>query len=77
MAYFKEKKLPAHAIKLNVTDRVAYAKAAAEAEAGFGKIHVLVNNAGVGGSGQAEKLRPLKTGTTWWASTWGCYQWSW
>jgi len=55
MAYFKEKKQPVHPIKLDVTDRVAYAKAADEAEAVFGKIHVLVNNAGVGGSGSVEK----------------------
>ena len=55
MAYFKERKLSVHPIKLDVTDRVAYAKAADEAEAVFGKIHVLVNNAGVGGSGTAEK----------------------
>ncbi len=45
--YFKEKKLPVHTIKLNVTDREAYAKAADEAEKVFGKIHLLVNNAGV------------------------------
>jgi NAD(P)-dependent dehydrogenase (short-subunit alcohol dehydrogenase family) len=55
MDYFKENKLPVHSIKLDVTDRVAYARAADEAEAVFGKIHVLVNNAGVGGSGSAEK----------------------
>lgn len=55
MTYFKAKNLPVHPIKLDVTDRVAYAKAADEAEAVFGKIHVLVNNAGVGGSGPAEK----------------------
>jgi NAD(P)-dependent dehydrogenase (short-subunit alcohol dehydrogenase family) len=57
MAYFKEKKLPAHPIKLNVTDREAYVKAADEAEKVFDKIHVLVSNAGVGsGSGPVEKL---------------------
>jgi NAD(P)-dependent dehydrogenase (short-subunit alcohol dehydrogenase family) len=55
MVYFREKKLPVHPIKLDVTDRAAYARAADEAEAVFGKIHVLVNNAGVGGSGSAEK----------------------
>jgi NAD(P)-dependent dehydrogenase (short-subunit alcohol dehydrogenase family) len=57
MKYFKEKNLPAHPIKLNVTDRVAYAKAADEAEEVFGKIHVLVSNAGVGaGGGGIDKL---------------------
>jgi NAD(P)-dependent dehydrogenase (short-subunit alcohol dehydrogenase family) len=57
MAYFKEKKLTVHAINLNVTDREAYVRAADEAERVFGKIHVLVNNAGVGsGGGPTEKL---------------------
>ncbi len=56
MAYFKEKKLPVHPIKLDVTDREAYARAADEAEKVFGKIHVLVNNAGVGGGGPIESL---------------------
>jgi NAD(P)-dependent dehydrogenase (short-subunit alcohol dehydrogenase family) len=57
MQYFKEKGQPVHPIKLNVTDREAYVKAADEAEAVFEKIHVLVNNAGVGsGGGPVEKL---------------------
>jgi NAD(P)-dependent dehydrogenase (short-subunit alcohol dehydrogenase family) len=54
MAYFKEKKLPVHPIQLDVTDREAYAKAADEAEKVFGKIHVLVNNAGVGSGGPVQ-----------------------
>ena len=37
-----------HAIRLDVTDRPAMAAAADEAERVFGKVHVLVNNAGVG-----------------------------
>jgi NAD(P)-dependent dehydrogenase (short-subunit alcohol dehydrogenase family) len=37
-----------HAILLDVTDRRAMAGAADEAERVFGKVHVLVNNAGVG-----------------------------
>jgi NAD(P)-dependent dehydrogenase (short-subunit alcohol dehydrogenase family) len=53
---FKGKKLPVHFINLNVTDREAYARAADEAERVFGKIHVLVNNAGVGAGGPIEKL---------------------
>jgi NAD(P)-dependent dehydrogenase (short-subunit alcohol dehydrogenase family) len=36
------------AIKLDVTDRAAFARAADAAEARFGKIHLLCNNAGVG-----------------------------
>jgi NAD(P)-dependent dehydrogenase (short-subunit alcohol dehydrogenase family) len=37
-----------HAIRLDVTDRAAMAAAAGETERVFGKLHVLVNNAGVG-----------------------------
>lgn len=51
MAYFKENGGEVHPIKLNVTDREGYARAADEAEEVFGKIHVLVNNAGVGSGG--------------------------
>ncbi|MCR4772093.1 MAG: SDR family NAD(P)-dependent oxidoreductase [Oscillospiraceae bacterium] len=47
LPYFKEKGWPVYGIRLDVTDREAYAAAADEAEAAFGKIHVLVNNAGV------------------------------
>jgi NAD(P)-dependent dehydrogenase (short-subunit alcohol dehydrogenase family) len=57
MAYFKEKKLPVHPIKLDVTDRDAYVKAADEAERVFGKIHILINNAGVSAGG------PIQTTT--------------
>jgi len=57
MAYFKENGSEVHPIKLDVTDREAYVRAADEAEKVFGKIHVLVSNAGVGsGSGPIEKL---------------------
>ena len=37
-----------HAIKLDVTDREAMAAAADETERVFGKLHVIVNNAGIG-----------------------------
>jgi NAD(P)-dependent dehydrogenase (short-subunit alcohol dehydrogenase family) len=47
LPFFKEKGWPVHGIKLDVTDREAYAKAADEVESVFGNIHVLVNNAGV------------------------------
>jgi len=57
MAYFRENGGEVHPINLNVTDREAYVRAADEAEEVFGKIHVLVNNAGVGsGGGPTEKL---------------------
>jgi NAD(P)-dependent dehydrogenase (short-subunit alcohol dehydrogenase family) len=42
------------ALKLDVTDRVAYAAAANAAEAKFSKIHLLVNNAGVAVVGPTE-----------------------
>ena len=57
MAYFKENGGEVHPIRMNVTDREAFAKAADEAEGIFGNIHVLVTNAGVGsGGGPIEKL---------------------
>jgi NAD(P)-dependent dehydrogenase (short-subunit alcohol dehydrogenase family) len=42
------------ALKLDVTDREAYAQAADAVEAKFGKIHLLVNNAGVAVVGPTE-----------------------
>jgi NAD(P)-dependent dehydrogenase (short-subunit alcohol dehydrogenase family) len=56
MKYFKEKNLPVHPIKLDVTDREAYVKAADEAEKVFEKIHVLVNNAGVATGGPVQMM---------------------
>jgi len=47
LPYFRERGWPVHGIQLDVPDREAYARAADEAEAVFGKIHLLVNNAGV------------------------------
>ena len=60
MAYFKEKKWPVHPIKLDVTDREAYARAADEAETVFGKIHILINNAGVGVTGGDIRVNTFK-----------------
>jgi NAD(P)-dependent dehydrogenase (short-subunit alcohol dehydrogenase family) len=42
------------ALKLDVTDRAAYARAADAAEARFGNVHILCNNAGVGVVGPTE-----------------------
>jgi NAD(P)-dependent dehydrogenase (short-subunit alcohol dehydrogenase family) len=56
MKYFNEKKLPVHPIKLDVTDREAYARAADEAEKVFEKIHVLVSNAGVASGGPPQMM---------------------
>jgi NAD(P)-dependent dehydrogenase (short-subunit alcohol dehydrogenase family) len=43
-----------HFIKVDVADRADLKRAADEAIATFGKIHVLVNNAGVGGGGNVD-----------------------
>ncbi len=50
LAHFRGRGLAerVHGIRLDVTDRAAMASAAAETEKRFGKVHVLVNNAGVG-----------------------------
>jgi NAD(P)-dependent dehydrogenase (short-subunit alcohol dehydrogenase family) len=44
-------------VKLDVTDRAAWAAAADAVEQAFGKIHVLVNNAGVSVFGQIDEAR--------------------
>jgi NAD(P)-dependent dehydrogenase (short-subunit alcohol dehydrogenase family) len=44
-----------HGIALDVTDRAAMAAAADECERVFGRLHVLVNNAGVGAEGPLSK----------------------
>lgn len=51
LTIFKKNNWPAIAVRLNVTDRAAYKEAADKAEAAFGNIHVLVNNAGIGCAG--------------------------
>ena len=48
LQWFQENGAEAIGIELNVTDREAFDKAAAEAEAKFGSIHLLCNNAGIG-----------------------------
>ena len=53
----RQKRREVHAIRLDVTDRAAMAAAADETESVFGKLHVAVNNAGVGIEG------PLKEAT--------------
>jgi NAD(P)-dependent dehydrogenase (short-subunit alcohol dehydrogenase family) len=45
------------AVKLDVTDRADYARAADAAEAKFGKVHILCNNAGVAVVGPTEIAR--------------------
>jgi len=48
MGGFENTNLAVHAVQLDITDRDAFARAADEAEAVFGNIHLLANNAGVG-----------------------------
>ncbi len=55
LAYFRGKGAPAHAIKLDITDRAAYARAADEAERIFGPVQLLFNTAGVSIFGPLEK----------------------
>jgi NAD(P)-dependent dehydrogenase (short-subunit alcohol dehydrogenase family) len=47
MAHFSNTNLRVHPIRLDVTDRAAMAAAADEAEAAFGRVHVVCNNAGI------------------------------
>src|SRR4030065_1064846 len=54
-AYFKDKNVPVHFIKLDITDRQAYAAAADEVEKVFGSPpQLLFNTAGVNTFGPAE-----------------------
>lgn len=57
MEYFSSKghEQNVHPIELDVTDRARLARAADETEKKFGKVHVLVNNAGVGIEGPLDK----------------------
>ncbi len=54
-AYFAAKRLPVHAIKLDITDRAAYTRAADEAERVFGPVQLLCNTAGVSQFGPIEQ----------------------
>ncbi|MFZ1989455.1 MAG: SDR family NAD(P)-dependent oxidoreductase [Alphaproteobacteria bacterium] len=51
----KQQRRQVHAIKLDITDRAAMAAAADETERKFGKVHVLINNAGVDCNGPFRK----------------------
>lgn len=59
LAHFKQKgqEKGVHTLRLDVTDREAYARAADEAERVFGKVHVLVNNAGIGVVGPIKQTK--------------------
>jgi NAD(P)-dependent dehydrogenase (short-subunit alcohol dehydrogenase family) len=47
-SFFKDDHPDVHAVRLDVTDRDAMARAADEAEHVFGKVHLVCNNAGIG-----------------------------
>ncbi len=47
--------IEAHGIRLDISDRIAFAAAADEAEAGFGPLHLLFNTAGVSIFGSLEQ----------------------
>jgi len=55
-----------HAIRLDVTDREAFVRAADEAERVFGNVHLLCNNAGIISSFRL-KTAPTMTGIGLWA----------
>jgi NAD(P)-dependent dehydrogenase (short-subunit alcohol dehydrogenase family) len=54
-AYFRAKQLPVHALRLDITDRAAYVRAADEAERVFGAVQLLCNTAGVSQFGPIEQ----------------------
>ena len=55
LAWFRERALPAHGIRLDITDRAAFARAADETERVFGVVQLLFNTAGVSAFGPLEK----------------------
>ncbi|WP_404710321.1 SDR family oxidoreductase [Sphingomonas sp. MMS24-J13] len=56
MKMFGTTNLAVGAVQLDVTDRAGWIEAAEKAEAMFGNIHVLVNNAGVGLTGMLDAM---------------------
>ncbi len=55
LAYFRTRNVPVHGIRLDITDREAYVRAADEAERVFGPVQLLCNTAGVSQFGPVEK----------------------
>ncbi|HVS76404.1 MAG TPA: SDR family NAD(P)-dependent oxidoreductase [Steroidobacteraceae bacterium] len=55
MSWFADRKLPAHAIRLDITDREEFVRAAEEAERVFGPVDLLCNTAGVSQFGPVEQ----------------------
>src|SRR4030081_2806817 len=57
-ALFAAEGLDVHAVQLDVTDPDAVWRVAEETERRFGRVHVLVNNAGIGVAGAVAQARP-------------------
>ena len=55
LAHFRARNLPVHGIRLDITDRAAWVRAADEAERVFGPVQLLMNTAGVSQFGPVEK----------------------
>lgn len=55
LASVADAKAEVHAVRLEVTDRADWVRAADEAERRFGNIHILVNNAGISVFGPADE----------------------
>src|SRR3954466_11835000 len=55
LSWFRDRNAPAHGIKLDITDRNAFARAADETEHVFGTVQLLFNTAGVSVFGPLEK----------------------
>jgi len=54
LTWFRSRNAPAHGIRLDITDRAAYARAADETERVFGPVQLLFNTAGVSVFGPLE-----------------------
>ena len=55
LAWFRERAVPAHGIRLDITDRAAFARAADQTGRVFGAVQLLFNTAGVSAFGPLEK----------------------
>jgi NAD(P)-dependent dehydrogenase (short-subunit alcohol dehydrogenase family) len=55
LAHFRARNLPVHGIRLDITDRAAWVRAADEAERAMGPVQLLMNTAGVSQFGPVEK----------------------
>ncbi|MES1990901.1 MAG: SDR family NAD(P)-dependent oxidoreductase [Pseudomonadota bacterium] len=54
----RQRQIKAEGVQCDVTERKSVEEAAAECVAKFGKVHIVCNNAGVGGGGVLGQMRP-------------------